>query len=119
MKYPKAKETLQHALDNQSTITISKLKKLMGDLNITLESSESKEVEYLKKRISKLSRRLGRGLGNKRKRDEENERLREALRFYADKENHDYNVTHWSEEIEESNVMIDKGEKARKVLEGE
>jgi hypothetical protein len=52
MKYIEAKTTLQHALDNQSTIRISKLKELMAALSIILDPSEctsdSKEVRFLK-----------------------------------------------------------------------
>jgi polyhydroxyalkanoate synthesis regulator phasin len=59
MNYTNAKTTLQHALDNQTTISISKLKNLMSDLNMTLESSDSKEVNYLKNEIKKLRKHIG------------------------------------------------------------
>lgn len=54
MNYKKAKRVLQYALDHQDRISISKLKKLMEDMNITLESSEGKELDYLKSEIKKM-----------------------------------------------------------------
>ncbi len=57
MTHEEAKRQLKQALDNQQTISISKLKNLMTALNITLEPSESKEVSYLKGEIEKLSRK--------------------------------------------------------------
>lgn len=60
MKYKNAKEQLEHALNNQKTIYIPKLKRLMMDLNMSLESSKDKEVMYLKGEIKKLRRELER-----------------------------------------------------------
>lgn len=57
VRYLEAKAEFQHALDKQTTISISKLKRLMGDLNMTLEASESKEVAYLKAEIKKLKKK--------------------------------------------------------------
>lgn len=58
MNFLNAKSTLQHALDHQSTISIPKLKKLMSDLNMTLESNESNEVKYLKNEVRKLHQHI-------------------------------------------------------------
>lgn len=58
MNYEHAKQTLQDALTHQSTISIPKLKKLMSALNITLESSESKEVKYLRNEVKKLHKHI-------------------------------------------------------------
>lgn len=57
MNYDEAKRQFKHALDNQQTISISKLKNIMSALNITLEPSRDKEVDYLKEEIEKLSRK--------------------------------------------------------------
>ncbi|GGB63796.1 hypothetical protein GCM10011409_46080 [Lentibacillus populi] len=54
MKAQKAKEELSRCLKENKTITIRKLKKLLTDLNMSLESSESKEVRYLKREIRNL-----------------------------------------------------------------
>lgn len=58
MNFSNAKTTLQDVLDNQTTIRVSKLKNLMSDLNMTLESSESKEVNYLKNEVKKLHKHI-------------------------------------------------------------
>ena len=58
MKFEEAKRQFQYALDNQKTITINKLKKLMQAMNMTLESSKDREVAYLKGEIRRLNRRL-------------------------------------------------------------
>ncbi|GIN74011.1 hypothetical protein J14TS2_44860 [Bacillus sp. J14TS2] len=58
MNYEEAKRQLKHALENQQTISISKLKNLMTALNITLEPSRDKEVRYLKNEIRKLNKKL-------------------------------------------------------------
>ena len=58
MLYEDVKSTLQEALDNQTTISISKLKKLLQALNIGLESTESKEVKFLKKEVKNLHRHI-------------------------------------------------------------
>ena len=58
MKYKDAKYQFQYALDNQKTITINKLKKLMQAMNMTLEPSKDREVAYLKGEIRRLNRRL-------------------------------------------------------------
>lgn len=58
MKYQEAKKQLQHALDNQKTISISKLKVLMQSMNMSLKkSTRDTEVEYLKGEIKKLRRK--------------------------------------------------------------
>ena len=57
MKYLEAKETLQHALDNQSTIRISKLKQLMAIIEhkqATDERARLIEVRKLHKHIRKI-----------------------------------------------------------------
>lgn len=54
MKYQEAKKQFKHALKHQHTISISKLSKLMQAMNISLESTESKEISYLKNEIRKL-----------------------------------------------------------------
>ena len=67
MTHKQAKRQLQHALDNQKTISVSKLKRLMQALNISLEPSKDKEVKYLKGEIRNLHkqiRRLRRALDN-------------------------------------------------------
>lgn len=69
MEYLKAKATLQHAFDHQSTISISKLKRLMNDLNMTpVDLKEMKflkiEVKRLHKHIRKLHKKLGEREGN-------------------------------------------------------
>ena len=58
MKFKQAKQDLQHVLDHQSTISIPKLKRLMSALNINLESTESKEVKYLKNEVKKLHKHI-------------------------------------------------------------
>ena len=60
MKYDEAKRQFEHALNNQKTITIPKLKRIMQVMNITLEPSESKEVRYLKNEIKNLRKELKR-----------------------------------------------------------
>mgnify|MGYP007024765880 CR=1 FL=1 len=67
MTHKQAKRQLQHALDNQKTISIPKLKRLMQSMNISLEPSKDKEVKYLKGEIRNLHkqiRRLRRALDN-------------------------------------------------------
>ncbi|MBT2215860.1 hypothetical protein KK120_08860 [Virgibacillus dakarensis] len=54
MKAQKAKEELSRCLKENKTITIRKLKKLLTDLNMSLEPSETKEVRYLKREIRNL-----------------------------------------------------------------
>ena len=58
MKFKEAKKQLQHALDHQKTISINKLKKLMQSMNMNLESSRDREVEYLKREIKNLHRHI-------------------------------------------------------------
>lgn len=58
MKYAEAKRQFEHALNNQKTISISKLRRIMQAMNITLEPSESKEVRYLKNEIKKLRKQI-------------------------------------------------------------
>ena len=58
MEFKQAKQDLQDILDHQSTISIPKLKGLMSALNITLESTESKEVKYLKNEVKKLHKHI-------------------------------------------------------------
>lgn len=58
MKYQEAKKQLEYALKYQKTIRVTRLKTLMQSLNISLKSSESKEVAYLKNEIKKLQKRL-------------------------------------------------------------
>ena len=60
MTHKQAKEQLQHALDNQKTISVSKLKRLMQALNISLEPSKDKEVKYLKGEIRNLHKQIRR-----------------------------------------------------------
>ena len=67
MKFKEAKKQLQHALDHQKTISINKLKNLMQDMNISLEPSRDREVEYLKREIKNLHRHI-----KKIKKDKEN-----------------------------------------------
>lgn len=58
MKYQEAKNQFRHALDNQKTISIPKLKKLMQSMNMSLKkSTRDTEVEYLKGEIKKLRRK--------------------------------------------------------------
>lgn len=54
MKYEDAKNSLQHALDNQQTISINRLKKLIHGMEI----SNRNEVERLKERLKKNEKRL-------------------------------------------------------------
>ncbi len=56
MDYKTAKNQLQHALNHQQTISIHKLRKLMQNLNMSVDSSRGKEVEYLKNEIKKLKK---------------------------------------------------------------
>ncbi|MEK3995651.1 hypothetical protein MKY29_12920 [Psychrobacillus sp. FSL K6-2365] len=58
MNFLKAKSILQDALDHHSTISIPKLKKLMSALNMNLESTETKEVKYLKNEVKKLHKHI-------------------------------------------------------------
>ncbi len=58
MNYEEAKRQLKQALDNQQTISISRLKRLMQIMNMSLEPSESAEVRYLKNEIRKLNKKL-------------------------------------------------------------
>lgn len=54
MKYNEARKSFKYALENQSTIRVSKLTHLMQSMNMSLEPSESKEVIFLKRKVSKL-----------------------------------------------------------------
>ena len=67
MKFKEAKRQFQHALDHQKTISINKLKNLMQDMNISLDPSRDREVEYLKREIKNLHRHI-----KKIKKDKEN-----------------------------------------------
>lgn len=58
MKYDEAKRQFEYALNNQKTIAIPKLKRIMQSMNISLEPSESKEVRYLKNEIKNLRKQL-------------------------------------------------------------
>lgn len=60
MKYDEAKRQFEYALNNQKTIAIPKLKRIMQSMNISLEPSESKEVRYLKNEIKNLRKQLKR-----------------------------------------------------------
>lgn len=60
MNHKQAKDELQHCLNANQTITISKLKGLMQALNMTLEPSENKEVKYLRREIVKLNKKIQR-----------------------------------------------------------
>ena len=67
MVHEEAKKQLQEALNNQKTISIPKLKRLLQTLNISLEPSKDKEIKYLKGEIRNLHkqiRRLRRALDN-------------------------------------------------------
>ena len=67
MKFKEAKKQLQHALDHQQTISINKLKNLMESMNMNLEPSRDREIEYLKREIKNLHRHI-----KKIKKDKEN-----------------------------------------------
>lgn len=54
MKYHEAKKQFKYALKHQQTISIPKLSKLMQSMNMSLESTENKEIRYLKNEIRKL-----------------------------------------------------------------
>ena len=58
MKFKEAKKQFQYALDHQKTISINKLKKLMQSMNMNLETSRDREVEYLKREIKNLHRHI-------------------------------------------------------------
>jgi len=58
MNHNEAKQQLQHALKNQQTISINKLKNLMQALNMSLEPSKDKEVRYLKGEIKSLRKHI-------------------------------------------------------------
>jgi len=60
MKYKEAKQQLQEALNNQKTISIPKLKRLLQTLNISLEPSKDKEIKYLKGEIRNLHKQIRR-----------------------------------------------------------
>src|SRR5690625_143652 len=53
----KARKQLGHALRNQKTISINKLKKILNSMNVSLkESPDTVEIKYLKNEIKKLVR---------------------------------------------------------------
>lgn len=58
MKFREAKEQFEHALNNQKSISITKLKKLMKSMNMTLESLHSKRARRQRERIGKLQERV-------------------------------------------------------------
>lgn len=59
MKYNEAREQLNHALDNQQTIRIPKLKRILESMNVSLSSKgENKEVVRLRRELRKLHRRI-------------------------------------------------------------
>ena len=60
MKYKETKQQLQEALNNQKTISIPKLKRLLQTLNISLEPSKDKEIKYLKGEIRNLHKQIRR-----------------------------------------------------------
>lgn len=60
MVHEEAKKQLQEALNNQKTISIPKLKRLLQTLNISLEPSKEKEVKYLKGEIKNLRKKIKR-----------------------------------------------------------
>lgn len=69
MKYEDAKTSLQHALINQQSISITKLRRLFKSLNIDIEqSTKHTEIEFLKGEIKKLART--------------NRRYKRALNYY-------------------------------------
>lgn len=57
MKYEEAKKQFQQALDNQKTISILKLKRLMQIMDMGLEPSNDVEIQYLKNEIRKLTKK--------------------------------------------------------------
>lgn len=58
MTYAQAKQELEHALNNQKTIEITKLKELMDILNMSIEPTKDEEIAYLKKEVKSLSKKL-------------------------------------------------------------
>lgn len=57
LKYKEAQAQLKYALSNQKTISISKLKKILQSMNISLKRrNDTEEVRYLKGEIRKLKR---------------------------------------------------------------
>lgn len=71
MKYDKAKQDFKRVLDEQQTVSVLKLRKLMQTLNMNLEPSKDAEVAYLKGEIKKLTIRnnqLERKLSKRRER---------------------------------------------------
>lgn len=51
----KARKQLRHALRNQKTISINKLKRILNSMNVSLkESPDTIEIKYLKNEIKKL-----------------------------------------------------------------
>lgn len=58
MKYQRAKQEFEHALNHQQTISIAKLRRLMQVMNMSLEPSTDVEVAYLKGEIKKLNKKL-------------------------------------------------------------
>lgn len=58
MKYQEAKKQFEHVLNNQSTVSTKKLSRLMQNMHISLESSDNKEINYLKNEIKKRDIKL-------------------------------------------------------------
>jgi len=60
MNHNQAKDELRRCLRENKTITVPKLEKLMQALNMSLESTHDKEVNYLKAEIKKLNKKIKR-----------------------------------------------------------
>lgn len=58
MNQNQAKQQLQHALDNQQTISTSELKKLLESINLDSRSEQS--IRALRKQNKKLRKRIER-----------------------------------------------------------
>lgn len=61
LKYQEAREQFKHVLDNQKTITVPRLKRLMASMHFYLdEQKDSREVAYLKNEIKRLRNSMNR-----------------------------------------------------------
>jgi predicted RNase H-like nuclease (RuvC/YqgF family) len=60
MKYAEAREELRRILNEQQTVSVPKLKRIITSMNIPLrrDAEPNAEVTYLKGRVSKLDKEL-------------------------------------------------------------
>lgn len=59
MEYNDAQRLLKHALDNQKTIQVDKLKELLQTMNIDLDKpTDENELQFLRKKVRVLNRHM-------------------------------------------------------------